>query len=146
MQPIVSARKYSDSLWLNDEGLSAPKAKSVKRKQRDKRKVGSDSDSRDNSGSDDDCHSYKPLTKRSSEDAVMESRDKLQRQESLLKEGILRKCSLLNALKQKYDQVQGYQHPRMHVFSNLTPFIADCVLTFVRLRCPLPRLWKARIV
>lgn len=126
--------------------MSAPKAKSVKRKQRDKRKVGSDSDSRDNSGSDDDRHSYKLLTKRSSEDVVLESRDELQRQESLLKEGILRKCSLLNALKQKYDQVQGYQHPRMHVSFNLTPVIADCLLIFVRLRCPLLHLWKARIV
>ena len=131
---------------LNDEGLSAPKTKSVKRKQRDKRKVGSDSDSRDNSGSDDDCHSFKPSTKKNSEDVVLDSHDKLQRQESLMKEGILRKCSLLNALKQKYEQVQGHQHPRMHVSFNITPIQADCVLIFVRLRCPLLHLWKARTV
>ena len=129
---------------LNDEGLNAPKTKSVKRKRRDKRKVGSDSDNR--SGSDDECHSYKPLTKKNSEDVVLDSPDKLQRQESLMKEGILRKCSLLNALKQKYEQVQGHQHTRMHVSFNLTPIRADCVLIFIRLRCPLLHLWKARIV
>ena len=87
----------------NYGGLAAPKIKRVGRKQCENRKIDNDSDSHDGSGSDDVGHSQ---TKTDTNDKILEDKQSLQRRESLMREGILRKCSLLNALKQKYEQVQ----------------------------------------
>jgi hypothetical protein len=97
-------------------GKIAPEVKSNVRKQRDADSK-KDSDSGSCSSSDDGGRSERRGIKGSIKKKMSEEHEILQRRESLMREGILRKCSLLNALKQKYEQVCCF--PSFFKFNNI---------------------------
>ena len=101
----ISRRRPFNLFSVTYLDLTAANILCVGRKQRDNSKMDNNNGS-DCSGSDDSGYSHRAVTNKCDEEKILKYYKILQQRESLMREGILRKCSLLNALKQKYEQVQ----------------------------------------